>query len=398
MGSTTRGLPAYATAALLVRLADEGARVGLVLLAVERLESPTVGGLLVAVLLVPHVVAAPVVGLLVDRARRPQLVVAAAATAFGLALVSTGAGLGRLPLPLLVIVLVAGGCCGPALTGGLTSQLPALLPSERLPRAFGLDSLTYNVAGIAGPALTAVLAGAVSAGPATIALGTSACAGGVIVATLSVRGHATAGARIGAGDLLGGARVLVREPVLATVTGATTLGQLGAGALPVIAVLLAERQDGPAAAGWLLTSVAAGGLLGSLLWTWRPAAAQHAPIVVMVGLVGTGLPLAVAVWSTSLVVTAALFALSGCCNGPLFGALLTVRNEHAPPAYRSQVFTLSAGARLTTTAAGSALAGAAAGLPVRVLLLSAAATALVGGGAGLLALRRVCQQGEGDRA
>jgi MFS family permease len=387
--ATTGRLMAYAAAALLVRLADEGARVGLVLLAVERLHSATVGGLLVAVLLVPHVVAAPLVGLLVDRARRPQLVVAAAVMAFGVALGATGAELGMLPLPVVVLVLIAGGCCGPALTGALTSQLPALLPSERLPRAFGLDSLIYNVAGMAGPAVAAVLTGAVSARAATVALGAAAVVGGVIVTTLRVQATPTAATRIGAGDLLGGVRVLIRQPVLATVTAATTLGQLGAGAMAVIAVLLAERQHVPAAAGWLLTSAAAGALLGSLLWTWRPAPAPRAPTVVMIGLIGSGLPLAAAAWSSSLVLTAALFAMSGCCNGPLFGALLTVRNEHAPAEFRSQVFTLSAGARLTTTAAGSALAGAAAGLPVTVLLLVAAGTAVVGGGVGLLRLRRV---------
>jgi MFS family permease len=391
-----RRLPAYATAALLVRLADEGARVGLVLLAVERLESATVGGLLVAVLLVPHVVAAPLVGLLADRARRPQLVVAVAAMAFGVALGSTGATLGRLPLPLVVIVLVAGGCCGPALTGALTSQLPALLPAERLSRAFGLDSLIYNVAGMAGPALAAVLAGAFSARLATVALGAAALLGGVLVATLPVSSRTAGDHRLRAGDLLGGVRVLLREPVLATVTAATTLGQLGAGAMPVIAVLLAERQHASAAAGWLLSSVAAGALVGSLLWTWRPAAARRAPTVVMIGLMGIGLPLAAAAWSSSIALTAVLFALSGCCNGPLFGALLTVRNDHAPAEFRSQVFTLSAGARLTTTAAGSALAGAAAGLPVRLLLLSTAATSVLGGVVGLLNLLRY-RRGRGHR-
>jgi hypothetical protein len=80
----------------------------------------------------------------------------------------------------------------------------------------------------------------------------------------------------------------------------------------------------------------------------------------------------------------------------LFGALLTVRNEHAPAEFRSQVFTLSAGARLTATAAGAALAGAAAGLPVTALLLAAAATAVVGGAGGLLNLRRYPRQGNTD--
>jgi hypothetical protein len=45
------GLQRYLITAVLVRLADEGARIALVLLALERTNSAAVGGLLVAVLL-----------------------------------------------------------------------------------------------------------------------------------------------------------------------------------------------------------------------------------------------------------------------------------------------------------------------------------------------------------
>jgi hypothetical protein len=61
--ASTRALPRYLITAVLIRLADEGARIGLVLLALERTNSAAVGGLLVAVLLVPQVVAAPAIGL-----------------------------------------------------------------------------------------------------------------------------------------------------------------------------------------------------------------------------------------------------------------------------------------------------------------------------------------------
>lgn len=71
-GASTRALPSYLITAVLIRLADEGARVALVLLALERTGSAAVGGLLVAVLLVPQVVAAPAIGLLTDRARQPR--------------------------------------------------------------------------------------------------------------------------------------------------------------------------------------------------------------------------------------------------------------------------------------------------------------------------------------
>ncbi|HEY6745216.1 MAG TPA: MFS transporter, partial [Mycobacteriales bacterium] len=180
----------YGTGATLVRTADEGARVALALLALDRLGSAALGGLLIAALLVPHVLAAPVVGLLVDRSARPARLLGAAAAVFGGALVVAGLAVGRLPTGLVLAALLAGGCCGPALTGGLSSRLSGLVPADRLPRAFGLESMSYNVAGIAGPAAAAVLAGLTSPGTATVTLGAGALAGAALLAGLPLAGSA----------------------------------------------------------------------------------------------------------------------------------------------------------------------------------------------------------------
>jgi len=113
------GFRRYLVAAVLVRLADEGARVALVLLALQRTQSAAIGALLVASLLIPHVVAAPIVGLLTDRVRQPRWILTTAAAGFAASLAVTSACLGRLPVWVTVVVLLAGGCGGPALTGGL---------------------------------------------------------------------------------------------------------------------------------------------------------------------------------------------------------------------------------------------------------------------------------------
>jgi len=91
----TRGLQRYLITAVLVRLADEGARVGLVLLALERTKSAAVGGLLVAVLLIPQVVAAPAIGLLTDRARQPRWVLTISVAGFAASLAAVAFLLGR---------------------------------------------------------------------------------------------------------------------------------------------------------------------------------------------------------------------------------------------------------------------------------------------------------------
>ncbi len=125
----------YLAGALPARIADEGARVSLVLLALQERSSAALGGAMIAALLIPHVVAAPLVGVLVDRARRPGWVLASAVLLFAGSLLSTALLLGHAPLWLVFVLLLLGGCCGPAITGGLTSQLPALVGERALPRS-----------------------------------------------------------------------------------------------------------------------------------------------------------------------------------------------------------------------------------------------------------------------
>jgi len=142
--------------------------------------------------------------------------------------------------------------------------------------------------------------------------------------------------------LIGGVRAILADRVLRTVTVASSPFQLGPGALAAVAAVFATAHGRPAAPGWLLTSVAVGGLSGSL-WS-RPAAPAHAARTVMFALIGVGAALALAAATTLwLVPTAALFALSGAFLGRFTGVLFTTRQAHAPEAVRAQLFTISAG-------------------------------------------------------
>jgi MFS family permease len=385
---SVRAVSRYTLGAILVRLADEGARLALVLLAVDRTGSAGIGGALVAALLVPQVVAAPAIGLMTDRSRAPGWVIGTASLGFAVALIAAAEGLGQLPLYLVVVVLVAGGCCGPALTGGLTSQLPELVQDHELPRTFGIDSLTYNACGIVGPALVAAISGFASPAIATMTMGGCAAAGGVVL--FGLRPSARPRSSTGAGErprVSGALNLMVRDRVLGTVTAATTVGHAGLGALPVIVVVLAEREHERTASGWLLTAFAAGALLGSLAWIWRPASPSRGPAIVMGALVLSAAPVAAAAFSPTLTLTAALFALSGFFIGPQTGALFTTREDRAPDGLRAQVFTFGAGLKITAAAVGLATAGAIAHLPSATLLLLCAACPILAGALGAFALR-----------
>lgn len=174
--------PVYLTAAVLARTADEGARVALVMLATQRASSPALGGALVAALMIPHVAAAPVAGALADSVRRRRLFHGGAVTLYGAALAALAVLVGRAYDLVALLPAVAAGCVAPLLTGGLTGLLGEFLSKERLTRAFSADAVSYNLAGICGPAVAAALGTAVGAGTALAALGAGAMTGGMLLA------------------------------------------------------------------------------------------------------------------------------------------------------------------------------------------------------------------------
>ncbi|RAO07399.1 MFS transporter [Micromonospora noduli] len=377
----------YLVAALLARTADEGARVALVIFALDQTGSAAVGGTLVATLLLPHVVAAPLVGGLVDRSRRPAAVLAAAIAVFAGALAAPVALLGHAPLWQTYLVLAIAGCCGPAVTGGLTSQLAALAGPGHEARAFALDSLSYNVAGMVGPATVGLVAASASPGTSTLALAVAGGLGALGVAFLRLPASGAAAEQTRAVDLFQGARAIVRNPALRTITLATSFGQLGLGGMAVVATTLAAAAHEPSRAGLLLSVTAGGAFVGSLLWAWRPLPASHAPRVAVWAMVAVGVPLAFAAAVHSLPPAAALFALSGLFTGPFAAALFLARSHLAAEAIRTQVFTIGAGLKVAASAIGVGLLGLTTDLPASAQLLMVAAFPVVAGIAGGVLLR-----------
>ncbi len=378
-------LARYLGAAIGVRLADEGARVAILLLVLERTGNAGLGGLLVAALMVPHVLAAPVIGALADHARRRRLLYLGAFAGFGGALIAAVSLIGRATGP-AVAVLIVGGCFGPLLTGGLTSLLGELA-GDRLERAFGLDAMTYGLAGIAGPALAAVLAGLAGAAWSLAALGGLAIVGGLLVGTLPLPPVAQRGRRPGRATFaaLG---VMWRRRSLAAVTAGTMLNMAGIGGLPVAAALLAARADSAELTGLILSTGAAGGLAGSLLLTRWPIRRWSPERVMVVCLTGVAVILLAAALLPAGWASLPLFALAGLLGAPQIVATFTVRDREAPPGMRTQIFALGGGLKVTSAAAGAAVAGLAAGAGPAVLLIGIAACQALGALAVLL-IRRV---------
>ncbi|WP_374491866.1 MFS transporter [Streptomyces sp. ICN903] len=379
------GLRPYLVTALLARLAGEGMAVAVVMLAMHRTGSAAQGAFVLTAWMAPHVLAAPLTGALAERARNPRLFHLCALGGMAAGIAVLAAITGRAPLPVVLAVAALGGGCGPVATGGLSGLVARLVPegTDR-DRAYALDAATYNAVSVAGPALVSVIAALASPAPAVVLLAVSAAGAAVTAAALPYGRADTGGSGDGSAapgpesrrtlraDLGAGLAAVWRVRELRAVTAATSLAFVGIGGLTTTAVLLADDRGRPDAGGVLMTALALGALTGSLAvarWLRSFPARRLVPLC----LTGAGLGLAAAAAAPSFTAQAALFAVAGVFEGPLLSATLRIRADHSPPGVRAQVFTIGAGLKISAAACGSALAGAAAGLPPQLLLLGIAA-------------------------
>lgn len=386
----------YLAGAIPVRLVSNGAGVALALAAATRLDSVAVGGLLIAVLNAPSVVAAPVIGALTDAVASPKRLMLVAAAVFAAALGLT-AFLGTVPLPLVVVALLAAGCVLPVFIGGLSAWVDEAMPGDHT-RGFAVDALSYNLAGIAGPAVVAGMSVLLSATGALLALAVMMLVGGLLLQLLPIAGRGgAADPRSLARGIAKATRHLVTHGPLARVVAAGAAVQLGAGMMPVVALLVATSRGLPeSAGGLLLTAFSIGGVTGALLIT-VPAITRRLAVVpprlMMAGsFAATGVCTLVAAVTPSFALAAVAVGLSGLPDASGVAAMLRLRQEESPADVRAQVFVVAAGTRAVTAAIGAATAGAIAGLDPSLLLalvaipwLSAAPILLLrrpGGGAG----------------
>jgi MFS family permease len=362
----------YLAGAIPVRLVTNGAGVALALATAARLDSVAVGGVLIAVLNAPSVVAAPVIGALTDAVRSPRRFMLGAAVVLAAAL-ALAAFVGDVPLAVVVVALLAGGCVVPVFIGGLSAWVDEAMPGDHA-RGFAVDALSYNLAGIAGPAIVAGLSAWLTPTGALLALAAVMVVGGLLLQLLPISGRGgAADPRSLAQGVARATRHLVTHGPLARVVAAGAIVQLGGGMMPVVVVLVAvHRGLAESAGGLLLTAFSIGGVTGALLVA-VPAVTRRVAAVpprwMMAGsFAATGVFTLLAALSPSFVLTAVLLGLSGLPDATGVAAMLRLRQEESPADVRAQVFVVAAGTRAVTAALGAAIAGAIAGLDPALLL------------------------------
>lgn len=348
-------LARYVFAATLVRSADGGAVVAIVLLANSSGLPGWVSGLLGASITAPHLLG-PFIARRLDTARDGRKVIAFSAVAHGALL-----GFAALLLPVTwavvpALLLVVSGLFGPMLMGGISSRLPSIAgPSQKSQRrAQSWDVASYGVSGTLGPTVVAWASATADPLTSTLILAAAAIVGaGAVLVLPRQEPHPDPMA------VPSPARTLMtiwRSGPLRRTLGLTVTVSFSVAALPIYAVTVAPDLGGDAVAGTLVAGYGVGSLVGSgllMVWPLRGDADRLNFILAMV----VAVVLAVIIPTTNLTMLVIGFTAAGTANSLFFASTLAARSEYAPPEARGQVFVWVGALKITAGSAGTAIAG-----------------------------------------
>jgi MFS family permease len=381
----------FLSAATLARVSDEMFGVGVVLLVLDRTDSPALAGTTVAAITLPSLISGPLLGAWLDLTGRRRTLMVIDQVVIATVLVALVLLIGHAPSWVIPLVVLPAGITYPLSFGGFTSMIPTLVPGELLPPANAVETTSFNAALVVGPALAGTLSAL--AGPETPLLVEAALALAALALIVRIPGLDSppdgADERTLWGIAVDGLRQIVLVPQLRGVTAAAAFGMAGLGLLTVAFPLFAVDHLGVerSASGYMWAAFAVGSTLGAL--TLVRIQRRFPPERIVVGGYATfGLLMLTWPLAGSLPVFLVLVSLAALVDGPALASQFAVRQQYVPPSLYGQVFTSAVGLKVGSFALGAALAGAVVtGLGSAEALVVAATLQVVAAAVGVTLMR-----------
>lgn len=365
-GSVLRlpGVGRLVLASTFSRTAEQSFALAIVLYALERFQTPQLAGIVAFVAVAPGLVLSPVAGAVLDRVGAARAITAdlSVSAVLVVSLVvadQTGLASGWL------LVLIAGlySLTSPLHLAGVRTLLPRLASPEALPRVNALDTSTYAVVDVLGPALAGSLFALAGSRATLLLIGTLYLAAAVtlIPLTLVTRGadrperpHVLREAAAGVGHLL-------RHPTLRRLAASYSLYQVSWGVL-VVAVPIATHRE--------LASDDAADLVTGLLWALVGATAVVGALFVgrldstdrernwiMAGTLGTAVAIFPIASLGGVLWLAVGMALVGLLSGLVDVGTLTLRQRRTDPERLGRVLAISISANMSGLPLGALIGG-----------------------------------------
>jgi MFS family permease len=343
-------------------LGDGMTLVALTWLVLERTGSPLLVGLLAFAFTAPVVVGGLAAGLLLDRFdKRTVLMADTAARAVVTASVPLLAVLDALPVWWLFVVAAVYGLLKMIPLAGVPAVIPALVDEDDLTTANALESISFGIGGIGGPALAGVLIAAIGA-PAVVAV--DALSYAVFLLCLAaiprmppdaVDAAAAGASRRGIGPAI---ELVVSAPAILATTLMFMAFNIGEGIFVVLVpVYVVEVLGRDATAyGALLAAFSVGLLVGSAIVGAVPTPVRLGRAIA-IGQLASGILLAAYLLEPGYLAALAIGAVFGAAASPLTIWAQTIRMQLIPPELRGRVFALLRTMMQSTPPLGALLAG-----------------------------------------
>ncbi len=349
----------------------------------QQTNSPAALGILMICYTGPVIVGGLVAGWALDRFdRRTVMIADCLIRGAAIALVPLFHWLGILQLWHVYAAAAVYGLLMMVSLAGIPAMIPSLVSARQLNTANALEILSYTVSGIAVPALAGLLISAIGA-PATVLVDVAS----YFLFALALAGmHVSAQPRAAADGSkargLGGAiRLLLGNPVLASITAMFIVFNMGMGALSVwLPIYVTHELAGGSALYGLLLSATALGESASALGLGAISTSRALGLKIIAAQLLAGASIALIALLPGVAPAAIGLFLVGFFDSPLTIWAQTLRMAIIPPELRGRVFALIRLSIQGFGPVGSAIAGFL--LPVlgmgTMILLSAGAIGLPG--------------------
>jgi len=351
-------------ATCLSRLASRMFALVIVLYVLQRFDSPVLAGWVVFASMAPGLVVSPLAGALLDRMGAAKAIVidmaVSACLLLALAVIDMA---GAVTAPLLLAFVAVFSLTAPLGTAGIRVLIPRLVPKDALDRANALDTSSYALISVTGPAVAGVLFG--FAGSQATLLVIVFLYGAATISLAPLVRRTSAGRSVSSGSLLRGAWAgvlyVLHNASLRSLAISYALFQVSWGILVVVVPVVVVGELGASAVAdsvvgglWAVAGLAGG--LGALYAGHLSTVGRERQFIA----VGT-LATAVALWPVSasfgLVGLAIGLALVGLLEGPVDVGVLSLRQRRTDPDWLGRVLAVSMSFNMSGLPLGSAIGG-----------------------------------------
>lgn len=332
----------------------------LVLFVLAIYHSPGLSGLVVLVSLIPGIVLSPIAGALLDRAGRVLLMAVDYLVAgVAVTLVLTLSLAHVLSVPLLFLIVGLGSITQPLSAVGSRSLLPAIVPRHLWDRSNGVDSTTYVIAAVLGPAVAGLGVAVVGVKWAlAIPVVLYAIAALALLGVRAPSPEPTPGATL-LGDAVGAVRYVFTNRVLRQLSLTVTIFNSGI-AVTTVAVpvyVIRHLHGGSTTAGLMIATLGFFGFLSSISMGAIGTEGRERRLMCLACVIAAvGLSLCALSLHNEVLGFGAL-ACTGMANGPMVVTMFTLRQRVTDPKWFGRAFAVS----MNLNSAGSPLAAAAVG-------------------------------------